>query len=153
MRRFLILPVLLAFVSVAAQAATRPNVVLIMVDDMGFSDIGCYGSEIPTPNLDRLAADGMRFSQFYNAARCCPTRAAILTGNYNHAVGMPGMEGPGAQYGADGKRIGGKGAGAILRESPSLGEVFRHIRRAARATSSPRARPGRDCSRDAVVAA
>src|SRR5580658_787152 len=58
----------------------RPNIVLILADDLGFSDIGCYGSEIATPNLDRLAKDGLRFRQFYNAARCCPTRAAVLTG-------------------------------------------------------------------------
>src|SRR6058998_256256 len=55
----------------------RPNIVLILADDMGFSDLGCYGSEISTPNLDRLAAGGLRFTQFYNAARCCPTRAAL----------------------------------------------------------------------------
>ena len=57
----------------------RPNIVLIMADDMGFSDIGCYGGEINTPNLDSLAAGGLRFTQFYNAARCCPTRASLLT--------------------------------------------------------------------------
>ena len=62
----------------------RPNIVLIMSDDMGFSDIGCYGSEIHTPNLDRLAAGGIRFTQFYNTARCCPTRASLLTGLYQH---------------------------------------------------------------------
>ena len=54
----------------------RPNIVLIMADDMGFSDIGCYGSEIETPNLDKLAGNGLRYTQFYNGARCCPTRAA-----------------------------------------------------------------------------
>ena len=70
----------------------RPNVVVIMVDDMGFSDIGCYGSEIPTPNLDKLAAGGLRFTQFYNAGRCCPTRASLLTGLYAHQAGVGGME-------------------------------------------------------------
>lgn len=69
----------------------RPNIVLIMVDDMGFSDLGCYGSEIDTPNLDRLAAGGLRFTQFYNAARCCPTRASLLTGLYPHQAGMGAM--------------------------------------------------------------
>ena len=53
-----------------------PNVVLILNDDMGFSDIGCYGGEIETPNLDRLAANGLKFSQFYNTARCSPSRAS-----------------------------------------------------------------------------
>ncbi len=68
--------------------SSRPNIVLIMVDDMGFSDIGCYGSEIPTPNLDALAANGLRFTQFYNTARCSPTRASLLTGLYPHQAGM-----------------------------------------------------------------
>lgn len=69
----------------------RPNIVLVMADDMGYSDIGCYGSEISTPNLDRLAANGLRFTQFYNAARCCPTRAALLTGLYPHQAGVGKM--------------------------------------------------------------
>ena len=60
----------------AAAAPARPNIVLIMADDMGFSDLGCYGSEIKTPHLDGLAGAGLRFTQFYNTARCCPTRAA-----------------------------------------------------------------------------
>ena len=72
-------------------AQGRPNIVLIMADDMGFSDIGCYGSEIATPNLDRLAAGGVRFSQFYNTARCCPTRASLLTGLYPHQAGVGHM--------------------------------------------------------------
>ena len=69
----------------------KPNIVVVLVDDMGFSDIGCYGSEIPTPNLDRLAAKGLRFTQFYNTARCCPTRAALLTGLYSHQTGVGHM--------------------------------------------------------------
>ena len=75
-----------------ARAAGRPNLVLIMADDMGFSDIGCYGSEIKTPNLDKLAGDGVRFRRFYNGARCCPSRASLLTGLYAHQAGMGGME-------------------------------------------------------------
>ncbi|MGO8746181.1 MAG: sulfatase-like hydrolase/transferase [Thermoguttaceae bacterium] len=74
--------------SLFAAAPPRPNIVVILVDDMGFSDIGCYGSEIPTPNLDKLAADGLRFTQFYNTPRCSPTRAALLTGLYSHQAGM-----------------------------------------------------------------
>lgn len=69
----------------------RPNIVLIMADDMGFSDIGSYGSEIATPNLDRLAQTGVRFTQFYNTARCCPTRSSLLTGLYNHQTGIGHM--------------------------------------------------------------
>jgi arylsulfatase len=71
-----------------AEAPPRPNIVVILVDDMGFSDIGCYGSEIPTPNIDALAEHGVRFTQFYNTARCSPTRASILTGLYPHQAGM-----------------------------------------------------------------
>jgi arylsulfatase len=67
---------------------TRPNVVLILNDDMGYSDIGCYGGEIETPNLDRLAAEGLRFSQFYNTARCSPSRASLLTGLHPHQTGV-----------------------------------------------------------------
>ncbi len=72
--------------------AVRPNIVLILADDLGYSDIGCYGSEIATPNLDRLAAGGVRYTQFYNTARCWPTRAAILTGYYAQQVGRDAFE-------------------------------------------------------------
>ncbi len=71
--------------------AKRPNIILIMSDDMGYSDIGCYGSEIDTPNLNRLASDGLRFTNFYNTARCCPTRASLLTGLYQHQAGIGHM--------------------------------------------------------------
>ena len=67
---------------------TRPNIVLILVDDMGFSDLGCYGGEIDTPNLDKLSSGGLRYTQCYNTARCCPTRASLLTGLYPHKAGM-----------------------------------------------------------------
>ena len=73
------------------EAAPRPNIIVILADDMGFSDIGCYGSEIPTPNLDALAANGLRFSQFHNTGRCCPTRASLLTGLYPHQAGVGHM--------------------------------------------------------------
>jgi arylsulfatase len=75
----------------AGTPGRRPNIIVILVDDMGWSDISCYGSEIPTPNLDRLAARGLRFTQFYNTARCCPTRASILTGLYPHQAGVGHM--------------------------------------------------------------
>ena len=83
----------IALLALAASswAATKPNIVVILVDDMGFSDIGCYGSEIPTPNIDALARNGLRFTQFYNTARCCPTRAALLTGLYAHQAGVGHM--------------------------------------------------------------
>lgn len=75
----------------AAKAETRPNIVVIMADDMGFSDIGCYGGEVNTPNLDSLAKGGVRFTQFYNTARCCPTRSSLLTGLYSHQTGIGHM--------------------------------------------------------------
>lgn len=88
----------LMLVSCTTNPATRqakhtapPNVILIMVDDMGFSDLGCYGGEIRTPNIDSLAAGGVRFAQFYNSARCCPTRATLMTGLAPHQVGIGHM--------------------------------------------------------------
>lgn len=71
--------------------AKKPNIILIMSDDMGFSDLGCYGGEIHTPNLDKLASEGLRFTQFYNTARCCPTRASLMTGLYPHQTGIGHM--------------------------------------------------------------
>jgi arylsulfatase A-like enzyme len=71
-----------------AQTDARPNIIVILVDDMGWSDIGPYGGEIPTPNLDALAARGVRFTQFYSTPRCSPTRASLLTGLYPHQAGM-----------------------------------------------------------------
>lgn len=70
---------------------TRPNIILLLADDMGYSDIGCFGGEIQTPNLDKLAREGIRLSHFYNNARCCPTRASLLTGVYPHQAGVGGM--------------------------------------------------------------
>jgi arylsulfatase A-like enzyme len=72
----------------AARADARPNVVVVLVDDMGWSDIGAYGGEIPTPNLDALARGGVRFTQFYATPRCSPTRSSLLTGLYPHQAGM-----------------------------------------------------------------
>jgi len=76
-----------------AAPIARPNIVVILSDDMGFSDLGCYGGEIQTPNLDALAKGGLRFTQFYNTARCCPTRASLLTGLYPHQAGIGHMMG------------------------------------------------------------
>jgi arylsulfatase A-like enzyme len=73
------------------QSSKKPNILLIMSDDMGFSDIGCYGGEISTPSLDGLAEGGVRFTQFYNTARCCPTRASLMTGLYPHQAGVGHM--------------------------------------------------------------
>lgn len=75
----------------AAVCESRPNIIVIMADDMGYSDAGCYGGEIETPNLDGLAANGLRFTNFYNTSRCCPTRAALMTGLYPHQAGVGRM--------------------------------------------------------------
>jgi arylsulfatase len=89
-----LLAVLCAFVSLgetfAAQdaGAARPNILLVLADDLGWSDLGCFGGEIRTPTIDKLAAGGLRFSQFYNSARCCPSRASLLTGLYPHQAGV-----------------------------------------------------------------
>ncbi len=95
MRFFVSALATLALVGVSHAAEpdrNRPNIILIMVDDMGYSDIGCYGGEVETPNIDSLAKGGLRFTQFYNCAKCAETRATLLTGNYNQAVGTYNME-------------------------------------------------------------
>ena len=86
-----ILSLLCLVVANRCHAQDRPNIVLIMADDMGYSDIGCYGGEIATPNLDQLADGGLRFTQFYNTGRCCPTRASLMTGLYPHEAGLGHM--------------------------------------------------------------
>ena len=100
----------------AAPAAERPNVIIMMADDMGFSDIGSYGGEIRTPQLDGLANGGLRFSQFYNTARCCPTRACLLSGLYPHQAGVGWMMTDG---GHDGYR------GELNRRCVTIAEVLK----------------------------
>lgn len=87
----LLFTIALLTLATTAHAATKPNIVIVLSDDMGYSDIGCFGGEISTPTLDGLAANGLRFTQFYNTARCCPTRASLLTGLYPHQAGMGHM--------------------------------------------------------------
>src|SRR6188472_4534548 len=93
---------LIVLLATTSDGAERPNIVLILADDLGYSDLGCYGGEIRTPNIDALAQGGLRFTQFYNGGRCCPTRASLLTGLYPHQAGvgrmtndnqMPGYQG------------------------------------------------------------
>src|SRR5262245_63812043 len=81
----------LSTIIAAAEPPARPNILLILADDLGYSDLGCYGGEIATPNLDALAKNGLRFRQFYNCTRCCPTRASLLTGLYPHQAGVGDM--------------------------------------------------------------
>jgi arylsulfatase A-like enzyme len=88
-RRFLALSASVA--GLAGRQQGRPNVLLIVADDLGYSDLGCFGGEIDTPNLNRLASRGVRFTQLYTTARCCPSRASILTGQYPHRVGVGHM--------------------------------------------------------------
>ena len=103
-------------------AAPRPNIVVILVDDMGFSDIGCYGGEIRTPNLDKLAGGGVRFTQFHNTARCCPTRAALLTGLYPHQAGVGHMTEE--RVGPDGSALPGY-SGRLNDRCVTIAEVLR----------------------------
>lgn len=100
-----------------AQDRSKPNIIVILVDDMGYSDLGAYGSEISTPNIDKLAAQGFRFTNFYNAGRCCPTRASLLTGLYPHQTGLGWMTG------ADQKVPGYKGE--ISNKVVTLAEVLK----------------------------
>ena len=99
---FLILPLACLDAAESARDGGRPNFVIVFCDDLGWSDIGCYGSEIETPNIDSLAQRGMRFTQAYNTCRCCPSRASLLTGLWSHQAGIgmmvyrdsgPGYEG------------------------------------------------------------
>ncbi|HAK93523.1 MAG TPA: arylsulfatase [Planctomycetes bacterium] len=99
-----------------ATARARPSIVVILCDDMGFSDLGCYGGEIRTPNLDALAARGLRFTQFYNTGRCCPTRASILTGLYPHQASVGHMV---SDSGLDGYR------GDLGRDCATIAEALR----------------------------
>lgn len=86
-----ILTGLTVFATSFSIAQTHPNIIVILADDMGYSDIGSYGGEVQTPNIDKLASEGIKYKQFYNAARCCPTRASLMTGLYPHQAGMGWM--------------------------------------------------------------
>ena len=100
----------------SGQDIRRPNLVLIFADDLGYSDIGCYGGELRTPNMDSLGLGGLRFTNFINAARCCPSRACILTGLYPHQAGVGGMMN---DRGVPGYR------GDLSRDSVTLAEVLK----------------------------
>lgn len=111
------LTVALPSVAAAAEAkAARPHILLVMVDDMGYSDLGCYGGEVRTPHIDSLARGGLRFDAFYNTGRCCPTRASLLTGLYPHQAGVGRMT---ADYGTPGYR------GHLAENTVTIAEVLR----------------------------
>ena len=82
---------LVVCLALSARGAEQPNILYILADDLGYSDLGCFGGEINTPVLNSLAAGGVRLTQFYNTGRCCPSRAALLTGQYPHRVGLGHM--------------------------------------------------------------
>jgi len=117
-RQFLILVFSVLGLMIAGPAPARaaerlPNVVLIFMDDMGYADVGCYGSKVPTPNIDRLAAEGVKFTDFYAAqAVCSASRAALLTGCYPNRIGIQGALGPNAKVGINDAEL-------------TLGELFK----------------------------
>ncbi len=100
---------------------SKPNIVLILADDLGYSDLGCYGSEIQTPNIDSLAYHGLRFNTFHNASRCCPTRASLLTGLYPHQSGMGGM----VRHTDKPERLSGAYQGYLGNNTVTLAEVLK----------------------------
>ena len=112
----ILLCLLLGGLMLSAAPTERPNILVIMSDDMGYSDLGCYGGEIQTPNLDGLAKNGVRFTQFYNTARCCPTRASLLTGLYPHQAGVGHMT---VDHGHDGY------SGQLNRHCVTIAEALR----------------------------
>ena len=85
--------ILSLIVSLSLFSKNRPNVIVVLVDDMGYSDLGSFGGEVRTPNIDLLAVEGLRFTQNYNSARCCPSRASLLTGLYSHQAGIANFTG------------------------------------------------------------
>ena len=117
--RFAVGYVLLLALPLAACEADQPNIILILVDDMGFSDIGCYGGEINTPNIDALAAGGVRFTHFRNNSRCCPTRATLMTGLPAHQTGIGHMTGVKHDFGVPSYH------GAMNRSCVTIAEVLK----------------------------
>lgn len=115
-RFILTLALTIVLAAQAPGANTKPDIIVILSDDMGFSDLGCYGGEIETPNLDALAGGGVKFTQFYNTARCCPTRASLLTGLYPHQAGIGHMM---DDKGLDGYR------GELSRNGATMAEVVK----------------------------
>lgn len=137
---------LCVFVNCGVFGADRPNIIVIMSDDMGYSDIGCFGGEIETPNLDALAAGGLRFTQFYNTARCCPTRASLLTGLYAHQAGI------GHMVDSNAGSAGPAYSGELSRNAVTIAEVLRSegysTYMAGKWHVTPKTRPNTDADRN-----
>ena len=98
----------------------KPNVIVVLVDDMGYSDLGSFGGEVKTPHLDRLAANGLRFTQNYNSARCCPSRASLMTGLYSHQAGIANFTGRDST-----SRLGPAYLGKLNKQCMTLAEVLK----------------------------
>ena len=114
------IPVL--FFSLLSPLLSRPNVIVVLVDDMGYSDLGSFGGEVKTPQLDRLAANGIRFTQSYNSARCCPSRASLLTGLYSHQAGIANFTGRDST-----DRLGPAYLGKLNKQCLTLAEALKSV--------------------------
>ena len=120
------------------QLANRPNIIICLVDDLGFSDLGSYGSRLLTRNIDALAENGIRCTQMYNSARCCPSRAALLTGLYPHQAGVGHMT---ADYGIDSYQGLSERQVRYYRRSAAYGRLsYAYVRQVARRRQLPPAR-------------
>ncbi|MCM8541627.1 MAG: arylsulfatase [Lentisphaeraceae bacterium] len=115
-----LLSLLILGISFNLAAADKPNIIVVLVDDMGYSDLGAFGGEVRTPNIDRLAKNGLRFTQNYNSARCCPSRAALLTGLYSHQAGIANFTGADKS-----KKLGPAYLGKLNKECVTLAEVLK----------------------------
>ena len=114
------IPVLFFFL--LSPLLSRPNVIVVLVDDMGYSDLGSFGGEVKTPQLDRLAANGIRFTQSYNSARCCPSRASLLTGLYSHQAGIANFTGRDST-----DRLGPAYLGKLNKQCLTLAEALKSV--------------------------
>ena len=106
----------------AVHGAESPNIIVVLVDDMGYSDLGAFGGEVRTPNLDRMAKGGLRFTQTYNSARCCPSRASLLTGLYSHQAGIANFTGRDQS-----KKLGPAYLGRLNKRCVTLAEVLKTV--------------------------
>ena len=120
--KFVILLSLFVSLIFSLDAKSRPNIIVVLVDDMGYSDLGSFGGEVRTPHLDRLAKNGLRFTQNYNSARCCPSRASLLTGLYSHQAGIANFTGRDST-----DRLGPAYLGKLNKQCMTLAEVLKEV--------------------------